>query len=133
VRRTRGAALPPWLPSETTFVTASTGIAAVNIGGTTLHRFAGLRNGDGSTEAVVAEVLTSREACVRWRTCQALVVDEISMVSGALLDKLDAVAQAVRRNDQPFGGIQVLLFGDFLPWGEPVCVCVPPSRRSSRR
>ncbi|KAH8073290.1 PIF1-like helicase [Aureococcus anophagefferens] len=93
------------------FVTASTGAAAVLVGGTTLHSFAGVGRGDGSAEQLAAKL--SKPARKRWRQCASLVIDEISMIDGALLDKIDAVARAARGNARPFGGVQVLACGDF--------------------
>ncbi|KAM7161411.1 ATP-dependent DNA helicase PIF1 isoform 2-T2 [Macrochelys suwanniensis] len=49
-----------------------------------------------------------------WLSCQHLVIDEISMVEGKFFDKLEAVARAVRKRDDPFGGIQLIICGDFL-------------------
>ena len=46
--------------------------------------------------------------------CQVLVIDEISMISGQLFDKLELVARTVRKNQRPFGGVQLVLSGDFL-------------------
>uniref|UniRef100_A0A8C4YG51 ATP-dependent DNA helicase n=1 Tax=Gopherus evgoodei TaxID=1825980 RepID=A0A8C4YG51_9SAUR len=50
----------------------------------------------------------------RWLSCQHLIIDEISMVEGKFFDKLEAVARAVRKQDDPFGGIQLIICGDFL-------------------
>ena len=44
----------------------------------------------------------------RWRRAQTLVIDEVSMLDGALFDALEAVARAVRGSDAPFGGIQLV-------------------------
>lgn len=50
----------------------------------------------------------------RWRSCRVLIVDEVSMVSSALFEALEAVARAVKRSEKPFGGIQLVLCGDWL-------------------
>ena len=101
------------LPPETTFPTASTGAAACHIGGTTLHGFAGIGTGTGPLEHCI--VLASRDHKVtQWRKCKCLVIDEISMIDAEYFDKLEAVARAVRRSKKPFGGIQLVLCGDFL-------------------
>ena len=92
----------------------STGIAACNISGTTLHSFAAIKLGRGTKKEVLRHVMASREGCQRWRTCEVLVVDEVSMISGELFDKIEFVARAVRRCERPFGGIQVILCGDFF-------------------
>ena len=101
------------LPPQTTFPTASTGAAACLIGGTTLHSFAGISTGSGSLEQCIA--LASREhKAAQWRRCSCLIIDEISMVEGKYFDKLEAVARAVRKSKKQFGGIQLVLCGDFL-------------------
>jgi len=103
------------LPSASTAVTASTGIAACNIGGITLHSWAGLgKNGlEQPALEVAASIRRRRDVQGRWLNTRVLVVDEISMVDGAMLDQLDAVAKAVRSSSAPFGGLQLVLVGDF--------------------
>ncbi|XP_063452784.1 ATP-dependent DNA helicase PIF1 isoform X4 [Pan paniscus] len=99
--------------SAGTVATASTGVAACHIGGTTLHAFAGI----GSGQAPLAQcVALAQRPGVRqgWLNCQRLVIDEISMVEADLFDKLEAVARAVRQQNKPFGGIQLIICGDFL-------------------
>ncbi|XP_049708547.1 ATP-dependent DNA helicase PIF1 isoform X1 [Elephas maximus indicus] len=101
------------LPPMGTVATASTGVAACHIGGTTLHAFAGI----GSGKAPLAQcVALAQRPGVRqgWLNCQRLVIDEISMVEADLFDKLEAVARAVRQQNEPFGGIQLIICGDFL-------------------
>ncbi|XP_042860576.1 ATP-dependent DNA helicase PIF1-like isoform X2 [Penaeus japonicus] len=101
------------LPPDVTFVTASTGVAACQIGGTTLHAFAGIGSGKASVEQCIQ--LASRKVIAQqWRKCKHLVVDEVSMVDGDFFTKLEAVGRAVRGNDKPFGGIQLIFCGDFL-------------------
>ncbi len=103
------------LPSATTAVTASTGIAACNIGGITLHSWAGLgKSGlDLPAVEVAATIKRRREVFGRWMNTRVLIVDEISMVDGDMLDQLNAVAKAVRSSSAPFGGLQLVLVGDF--------------------
>ena len=94
-------------------MTASTGVAAYQIGGTTLHSFAGI----GTGQAVISqcEKLAQRTTVKQqWKKCRHLIVDEISMVDGEYFKKLEAVARSVKGNDRPFGGIQLILTGDFL-------------------
>ncbi len=99
---------------STVFVTASTGIAATHISGTTLHSFAGIGLGADSREQAVAKVKTNKTSRERWQMCRALVIDEISMISAGFFELLDAVGQNVRGNSRPFGGIQLVVAGDFL-------------------
>ena len=101
------------LPPETTFTTASTGAAACLIGGTTLHSFAGIGNGSGTLERCIAMASRDNHAFT-WKKCRCLVVDEISMIDAELFDKIEMVARAVRNSQKVFGGIQLVLCGDFL-------------------
>lgn len=98
------------------FVTASTGIAAINVGGSTVHAWAGIRPACvHDIGAAVAVVRANRAACDRWRECRLLVIDEVSMVDADLLDVLDSVGRAVRNEPRrALGGVQVLLVGDFF-------------------
>jgi len=101
------------LPPDVTVATASTGVAACHIGGITLHQFAGIGLGTGTKERCVQ--LASRPSAVSiWRRTKHLVIDEISMVDGEFFDKIEAVARHVRRTERPFGGIQLILCGDFF-------------------
>ncbi|XP_056353461.1 ATP-dependent DNA helicase PIF1 isoform X2 [Oenanthe melanoleuca] len=107
------------LPPNITYATASTGVAACHIGGTTLHAFAGIGSGKAPLEQCIQ--LAERPGVRQhWLACQHLIIDEISMVDGKFFDKLEAVARAVRKRDEPFGGIQLIICGDFLQL-PPVC------------
>ncbi|KAL2301781.1 hypothetical protein Nmel_011177 [Mimus melanotis] len=107
------------LPPNITYATASTGMAACHIGGTTLHAFAGIGSGKAPLEQCIQ--LAERPGVRQhWLACQHLIIDEISMVDGKFFDKLEAVARAVRKRDEPFGGIQLIICGDFLQL-PPVC------------
>lgn len=97
------------------FPTATTGVAASVLGGTTLHAFAGIGVAEKSSAELAKRVAASPGATSRWRTARVLLIDEISMLDGRLFDKLDRVARHVRGcPDRPFGGLQVVLCGDFL-------------------
>ena len=95
-------------------VTASTGIAAANIGGQTLHSFAGIGNGLDARSVLIARVKRNVRICQRWRETQVLVIDEISMLSENVFELIAAIAQATRQSRVPFGGLQLILTGDFL-------------------
>lgn len=100
------------MPAESTAVTAMTTSAAALIGGTTLHAFAGI----GSDDRPLSELIASAGSRARdtWRRTKLLIIDEVSMLSAELFDKLDAVARVMRGSDAPFGGLQLLLCGDFF-------------------
>lgn len=101
-------------------VTAPTGIAALNIGGTTVHRWCGMQLGpqDGEDFLQAAERLESHPAVhgarKRVRGTEVLVVDEISMMAGRHLDFLNYWLKRIRECQEPFGGLQVIFLGDFL-------------------
>ena len=100
------------LPSDTTAVTASTGIAACQIGGVTIHHWAGIGGGERPLPEMIE--MARRKRGAQWRAARCLIVDEISMLDGTLFDQLDAIARAVRANDAPFGGLQIVACGDFF-------------------
>lgn len=103
-------------------VTASTGIAALNIGGMTVHRWSGMMLGPKRGEDhhhYLRQLLRDQRFGVRAgfnrvRDCERLVVDEVSMLAGDTLAFLDLLCRSLRRDERPFGGIQVIATGDFL-------------------
>ncbi|XP_062260741.1 ATP-dependent DNA helicase PIF1 [Platichthys flesus] len=101
------------LPPKSTFATASTGVAASHIGGTTLHNFAGIGSGSAPLEQCI-ELAQRPGVLPHWTTCRHLIIDEVSMVQAQFFDKLESVARSVKRSTEPFGGIQLIICGDFL-------------------
>lgn len=97
-------------------ITASTGISAVNVGGSTIHSWAGIGLANLPIEKIIENLFSAKFARVRKKikNTKSLAIDEISMVSLEVLEILDQVFKAVRGNDLPMGGIQMLFFGDFL-------------------
>lgn len=103
-------------------ITATTGLAAVNVGGQTVHSFAGLAlwkdqptDRDHNFRWTATRIKKNAKAVERWSNTQTLVIDEISMLEPVLFEKLDYVADFVRgRSPRGFGGMQLLLSGDFL-------------------
>lgn len=95
-------------------VTASTGLAACNVGGVTLHSFAGIGLGKEAVPELVRKIKRNPKAKNRWMRTKILIVDEISMVDGDLFDKLESIARSIRNNGRPFGGIQLVITGDFF-------------------
>lgn len=59
-------------------------------------------------------VLRNKNSIKKWLSASVLVIDEVSMLSGELFDKLEYVARKVRERDEPFGGIQLIMCGDFF-------------------
>ena len=98
--------------AEAVAVTAPTGLAAVNVGGSTIPSFSGIGLGRGDPMNILARVLKSQKATANWKQARVLVVDEISMLSAELFDLLDFIGKRVCRVDRPFGGLQLILCGD---------------------
>jgi ATP-dependent DNA helicase PIF1 len=94
--------------------TATTGVAALNIGGTTVHSWSGIGLADEQGMDLLTKVKDNPKARKRIQSSKVLVIDEISMAKGELIEKLDIVCQYIRDNDKPFGGIQVVFVGDFM-------------------
>lgn len=111
-------------------VTAPTGVAALNVGGMTIHRFCGMMLGPqpGQSNEDYYEALRRdpRKSILagfnRVRRCEVLVVDEVSMLPGRQLDFVEYLFRRLRGRDEPFGGCQVIATGDFLQ--------LPPVRKS---
>ncbi|CAI2165005.1 15322_t:CDS:10 [Funneliformis geosporum] len=96
-------------------VTAMTGIAAINIGGQTLHSFAGFTPQSSlmNIESLHKHLNRSRRIVKRWMKIKALVIDEVSMLDAELFDRLNHVVKNIRCDTRPFGGLQLIITGDF--------------------
>jgi ATP-dependent DNA helicase PIF1 len=104
-----------FLYKKTIAITASTGIAALNLGGRTLHSWAGIGLGEDSVECLIEKIKTSRKYKNSWNKTDILIIDEISMIGDSLFHKLDLIGQAIRQNHTKcFGGLQLIIAGDFL-------------------
>jgi ATP-dependent DNA helicase PIF1 len=107
-----------WIGNEGPIaITAPTGIAALNVEGMTINRWAGLFLGpkaDMTDSQCMAKAWPPPKALERIQRCEVLVIDEISMMSGRLLDYLNHVMKTVRKRSDAFGGVQVIFLGDFL-------------------
>lgn len=95
-------------------ITASTGIAATHIGGLTIHSWSGIGILQDLTAYDLDRIAQNERVVKRIRGCQTLIIDEVSMLSAKTFSILDAVCRAVRVNPAPFGGLQVVLVGDFF-------------------
>lgn len=95
-------------------VTASTGSAACNIGGITLHSFVGCKDGSGSLSSMKLILDSNQNLTQQYVETDVLIIDEISMVVPEFFDKVDQLFRHARQKNCPFGGIQVILVGDFL-------------------
>ena len=112
---------------RTVQITASTGIAAVNVNGQTIHSFSGIGLGVESKMVLGSKARKNKQTVNRWRATDVLVIDEISMIKADLFEKVEHVGTLCRtgfgeddtvrkvgKATGPFAGIQVIVVGDFL-------------------
>jgi hypothetical protein len=104
-------------------VTATTGLAATHLGGNTIHAWSGIGIHDQLHPQFEDFLLKGRRDIIEGT--DVLIIDEISMLHDYRLDMIDEVARRVRKDDRPFGGIQVILCGDFFQ--------LPPVNRQDGR
>ncbi len=108
---------------KTVAVTASTGIAATHIGGTTIHSWSGLGIRDFLGAKDKQQLANNSKLVKRYNATDVLVIDEVSMLHGHRLDMVNQVCKLLRKSTEPFGGIQVILVGDLFQ--------LPPITRGS--
>jgi hypothetical protein len=104
------------------WVGAATGLAGLHIGGSTIHSLAGIGRAQGTVEELVERMSPANKK--RWKDVKAIIVDEISMISGKGLELLDGIAKRLKRRTlAPFGGVRLILVGDFcqLPPVSELC------------
>lgn len=94
-------------------ILASTGAAAVLLGGRTFHSFFGLGIMEGGPDATYERGLKDQKLMARLRKVEGFIIDEISMISGAALMIAEALAQRARDSRLPWGGLRVIAVGDF--------------------
>lgn len=92
-------------------VTATTGIAATHVDGQTIHSWSGIGVARFLTDDLLKTIRVRRGSKIK--ATDILVIDEISMMPAWFFDLLDQVCRRVRRDDRPFGGLQVVICGDF--------------------
>ena len=95
-------------------ITASTGIAATHIGGSTIHSWSGIGVSKRLDEYELDKITSSEHISKRIRGARVLIIDEVSMLSSQTLSLVDRVCREVKQNFDPFGGLQVILVGDFF-------------------
>jgi ATP-dependent DNA helicase PIF1 len=107
-------------------LTAMTGCAALLLGkgAKTLHSWAGLGLGKDRAEVLLLKIKKSFNAKKFWRSADTLIIDEVSMMTPELLDKLDIIGKGIRKSVSPFGGLQLILVGDMFQ--------LPPVNKDSR-
>lgn len=103
-----------WNSEVVVAITASTGIAATHIGGVTIHSWSGIGIKEYLTDHDIELIIQKENIFKNITKAKVLIIDEISMLSANVIDMIDKVCQQVRRNNRPFGGLQVILCGDFF-------------------
>ncbi|MFT5036970.1 MAG: ATP-dependent DNA helicase PIF1 [Candidatus Azotimanducaceae bacterium] len=95
-------------------VTASTGIAATHIGGMTIHSWASIGIREVMRPYDLDQIASKEKIVKRIKKVSVLIIDEISMLDGSVLEMVDMVVKTVRGNGEPFGGLQIVFVGDFF-------------------
>ena len=105
------------------YLTSTTGVSALSLTdkdrrlyGSTIHSWAGIGLGNETVDKLFNKIMYghNKKPKKRWLRVRFLIIDEISMLGGNLFSKLNRMAQMIRRDNRPFGGINLLLCGDFL-------------------
>lgn len=104
-------------------VTATTGLAASHLGGSTIHAWSGIGVHDELPRGFFEHLSKGRTEIIQ--STDVLIIDEISMLHDYRLDMVDEITRRVREDERPFGGIQVVLCGDFFQ--------LPPINRDDAR
>jgi len=95
-------------------IVAPTGIAASHIGGSTIHSFFGIGIKESLSDYEIDFMMQREYLYNRFKNLKILIIDEISMVSPALFELMDKILRAFKIGDAPFGGVQIILSGDFF-------------------
>lgn len=95
-------------------ITASTGIAATHMNGLTIHSWSGIGIRKELNDYDLDNLLNKEYLSKRIRNTSVLIIDEVSMLEAKQLDLVELVCRKIRMNERPFGGIQIILSGDFF-------------------
>ncbi len=95
-------------------ITASTGIAATHLSGRTIHTWSGIGIKDAMSPADLHTLSRRRQLVEQITQAKVLIIDEISMLHARQLELIQTVLRALRKDERPFGGLQLVLCGDFL-------------------
>lgn len=93
-------------------ITATTGIAASNIGGSTIHSWSGIGIGNKLHPDFVYTISDGRKKAIN--KIDVLIIDEVSMMNSYVIDMVNDAMKIIRESEEPFGGLQVILVGDFF-------------------
>lgn len=112
--------------SKSIQLTAMTGVAAIQLHETakTLHSWAGIGLGDQHVNKYILKIKNSKALLDKWKKIQILIIDEVSMLSDELFNKLEEIGRIIKQSNKPFGGIQIVMSGDFYQ--------LPPVKSNSK-
>ncbi len=105
--------------SKNIVVTSTTGASAIIIGGVTIHSYLGIGLGKDEIYKLYKKIIKRKWIMKRWLDIEILIIDEVSMLSHLLFDKIEELARLIRDSEEPFGGIQLVITGD---WCQLPCV-----------
>lgn len=94
-------------------ILASTGAAAVLLGGRTFHSFFGLGIMEGGAEATFNRIMNDAKTLKRIRQVEGVIIDEISMIPGEALNVAERISQMAKESTLPWGGLRIIAVGDF--------------------
>ena len=94
-------------------VTSTTGSSATLINGITLHSWAGIEKGTECVDFYYHKINKNYFHKKKWKNVKVLIIDELSMLTPVLFERLDSLGRRLRKVNKPFGGIQIILSGDF--------------------
>lgn len=98
--------------SKSIYLCSTTGISAYNIGGMTIHSFMGIGTGEQEINTLIRKVYRKPMYRDRIQAINTLVIDEASMLSGELFEKINIICQVIRKDKRFFGGIQIIFSMD---------------------
>ena len=94
-------------------ITSTTGITATQLSGTTIQSWTGVYSTERGIDQDLRRIRNNRDLYNKWNNTQILIIDEISLLSGSLFDYYEQLARLIRNNNKLFGGIQLVICGDF--------------------
>ena len=106
-------------------ILASTGAAAVLLGGRTFHSFFGLGIMEGGTKATLDRVMQNTRTLNRIKKVEGIIIDEISMIPAGAFEVAETLCQIARESSLPWGGMRVIVVGDFAQ--------LPPVSRQNKK
>lgn len=109
-------------------VTSTTGSSALLVGGTTIHSFSGIGIGKDDDDKILNNLSKRRFIVKNWKQLRVLIIDEISMLTPRMFSLIYKLAQIIRKDMRPFGGIQVILSGDFCQLSPILEKNAPPGK-----